>query len=137
MAIVVDTGVLLGAADENDADHERSKAVLLAHRDQMLAPAGVLYETSWQIENMLGPEAEAAFLGLVATGSLAVVDLTTADWVRSIELIEMYKDLGLGVVDASIIAVAERLKIGTIATLNRRDFAVVRPKHCDSLELIP
>ena len=40
--MLVDTGVLLGAADENDADHERSKAVLLAHRDQMLAPASVL-----------------------------------------------------------------------------------------------
>jgi predicted nucleic acid-binding protein len=39
--------------------------------------------------------------------------------------------------DASIIAIAERLDLTTIATLNHRDFAVVRPAHCDGFELIP
>jgi len=36
-----------------------------------------------------------------------------------------------------VIAVAERLGVATIATLNRRDFTVVRPAHCDALTLIP
>jgi predicted nucleic acid-binding protein len=40
-------------------------------------------------------------------------------------------------VDASIIAVAERLNVTTIATLDRRDFTVVRPVHCQAFELIP
>ena len=43
----------------------------------------------------------------------------------------------IGLVDASVIAVAERINVTTIATLNRRDFAVVRPVHCDCLQLIP
>ena len=46
-------------------------------------------------------------------------------------------DLGLGFVDASIIAVAERFTVTTVATLNRRDFAVVRPAHRDAFELVP
>jgi hypothetical protein len=52
-------------------------------------------------------------------------------------LIEQYHDLGLGVVDSSIVAVAERLGASTIATLNRRDFTVVRPMHIAAFELLP
>jgi uncharacterized protein len=66
-----------------------------------------------------------------------VIELTKADWLRSAQLIETYADLGLGFVDASIIAVAERLKLTEIATMNCRDFAVVRPVHCDAFELFP
>jgi hypothetical protein len=36
-----------------------------------------------------------------------------------------------------VIALAERLSVTTVATLNRRDFAVVRPTHCEALTLIP
>lgn len=89
------------------------------------------------IESRLGPTAEAAFVGSIAAGELAVIDLTPADWARCAELIAAYADLGLGLVDASVIATAERLGVTTIATLNRRDFAVVRPAHCDALDLIP
>lgn len=48
-----------------------------------------------------------------------------------------YADLRLGRTDASLIALAERLGVTTIATLNRRDFAVVRPRHVKAFELIP
>lgn len=66
-----------------------------------------------------------------------VVDLTRVDYLRCIELIDRYADLGLGLVDASIVAVAERLGHTMIATLNHRDFRVVRPAHCDAFELVP
>ncbi len=46
-------------------------------------------------------------------------------------------DLGLGTVDASIIAVAERMDITTIATMNRRDFLVVKPAHTIAFEIVP
>ena len=48
-----------------------------------------------------------------------------------------YADLELGTVDASIVAVAERLEIEVIATLNRRDFAVVQPSHVAAFDLVP
>jgi uncharacterized protein len=73
----------------------------------------------------------------IAAGELAVIELTQTDWLRSAQLIEIYADLGLGLVDASIVAVAERLKLTEIATMNHRDFAVVRPVHCDAFELLP
>jgi uncharacterized protein len=53
------------------------------------------------------------------------------------ELVDTYAGLRLGGVDASVVAVAERLNVATVATLNRRDFMVVRPRHVKALTLIP
>jgi uncharacterized protein len=54
-----------------------------------------------------------------------------------VELIEHYADLGLGLVDASVVTVAENHQIATLGTLNERDFRIVRPRHCDAFVLIP
>ena len=43
----------------------------------------------------------------------------------------------LGLVDASVVAVCERLQEETVLTLDRRDFTVVRPRHCAALRLLP
>lgn len=64
-------------------------------------------------------------------------DLSATDWGRCAELIDQYADLGLGLVDASVVAVAERLGITTIASIDRRDLLVVRPRHTDAFTLIP
>lgn len=52
-------------------------------------------------------------------------------------LVEQYADLPLGTTDASLIAVAERLDITEIATLDRRHFTVVRPRHVEAFDLVP
>jgi hypothetical protein len=56
---------------------------------------------------------------------------------RMAELVRAYADLPLGAVDASVIAIAERLKLTDVATLDRRHFTVVRPKHAKALNLLP
>ncbi|TML14862.1 MAG: PIN domain-containing protein [Actinobacteria bacterium] len=116
--IVVDTGVLYAAADRSDPDHDESKELLGIHAtEQLVATVSVVVETSWLISSRLG--------------------LTSDDWNRVVEFLEQDHDLDLGVVDASIVAVAERLNVTTIATLNDRDFRVVRPRHCDAFVLAP
>ena len=59
------------------------------------------------------------------------------DWVRIAELGWRYRDMPLGTVDASVVALAERLKVTQIATLDHRHFSVVRPTHVESFELLP
>jgi predicted nucleic acid-binding protein len=53
------------------------------------------------------------------------------------ELVARYRDLPLGTVDASVVAVAERLDVTELATTDRRHFGVVRPAHADAFELLP
>lgn len=66
-----------------------------------------------------------------------MIDPTADDYQRCIELVTTYADLGLGIVDASLVTIAERLGHKHIATLNHRDFRVVRPNHTAAFELLP
>lgn len=135
--IVVDTGVLYAAIDRDDADHAASSRVMQDHIGSMLVPVPVVVETSWLIESRLGSATEVVFLRAVEAREVVPVDLEAADWSRVTELVEQYADLRLGLVDASVVALAERFGTVTVATLNHRDFRVVRPKHAAALELIP
>ena len=60
-----------------------------------------------------------------------------SDWARMAELVQQYADLRLGGTDASIVALAERLNVTTIVTLDRRHFAAVRPLHAETFTLLP
>lgn len=137
MRLLVDTGVWLAAADADEPRHAACAEVLRRYADELLVAAPVVAETAWLLEARLGTKAEACFLRLAATGRLQVADLTPADYGRCVELVEQYADLGLGLVDASVVVVAENLALGTIATLNERDFRVVRPAHVDAFDLVP
>jgi predicted nucleic acid-binding protein len=80
---------------------------------------------------------EAAFLRTFADGDLDAVDLSPEDFARMADLVTRYADLPLGTTDAAVVAVAERLGITEVATLDRRHFGVVRPRHVDALTLLP
>jgi predicted nucleic acid-binding protein len=48
-----------------------------------------------------------------------------------------YQGLGLGTTDATVIALCERLELTEVATIDRRQFTIVRPRHIDALVLLP
>lgn len=89
------------------------------------------------VGSRLGPDAEVRFLGDLAAGEFSLEPVVASDWLRIAELVSAYRDLPLGSVDASVVAVAERLDITQLATLDRRHFSVVRPSHIDSFQLFP
>ncbi len=73
----------------------------------------------------------------VTGGAYRLVHPTDSDLSRAAELESIYHELDLGFVDASIVALCERLGQTTVATLDRRHFSVVRPRHCSHLTLLP
>ena len=73
----------------------------------------------------------------LAHGELDLVAVTTTDLQRMAQLVREYADLPLGAVDASVIAISERLGASEVATLDLRHFTVVRPLHVKSLTLLP
>lgn len=128
----------MAAADADDQWHVQASS-LLENRpaERLVLPVPVAVEAAWLIASRLGAETEAAFIASVAAGDFNLANLTDADWSRCSELGRRYADLGLGLVDASVVAVAERLTITTIASIDRRDLLVVRPAHCQAFNLIP
>lgn len=138
--ILVDTNVLYALADRRDKHHARCADWLQRTSDVLMVPATVLAETCYLIDRTLGPTAEAAFLDSVGMGpeyTLQLVDLVDSDLRRMADLVRQYADLRLGGTDASVVAICERLAIVTVATVNLRDFATVRPRHVRAFVTVP
>jgi uncharacterized protein len=138
--IVCDTGPLVAAALSNDSYHLPCVNLfneLHAARQELLVPATVIAEVGYLLNREAGPHVESLFLRSIASGDFTAVDLTTADYARMADLVAKYGSLPLGTTDASVIAIAERLKLTEVATLDRRHFGVVRPDHVSALTLLP
>jgi uncharacterized protein len=135
--LLVDTNVWLAAADRRSHDHDNCRTLLEAHRGELAATALVVAETAWLLLDRGGPRPQRNFLSLITSRQLEVVNVTTKDWERVVELVDTYADLELDAIDASTVAVAERLDLTMIATLDHRDFRTVRPTHCDAFTLLP
>lgn len=82
-------------------------------------------------------DAEVRFLGGLAVGSFRLEPVHPSDLIGMAELVARYRDLPLGSVDASVLAAAERRGIVEVATLDHPHFRVVRPKHTETLRLLP
>lgn len=78
-----------------------------------------------------------AFLNSVIQGHIPVEKATSDDLARTAELLRKYADSRVDFVDCVIVAIAERLKILRILTLDRRDFQLFRPLHGTHFEIIP
>ena len=135
MPLLVDTGVLYALADRRDSWHARVRTYLREHGDTLLAPVTVLPEVAYLLRDRIGAQAELAFVRSIAAGELAVEPIQRSDVSRTEALMETYGDLGF--VDSTVIAIAERLKVSSIATTDRRHFGTVRPTHRDRFLLVP
>lgn len=137
MALICDTGPLLAALDAADPDHERCARLLTEADEDLVIPTLVLAELDYWCSRRLGSDAWLIFLDDLLAGVYRVEPPTGADLARCRELQGHYADLTLGVVDASVVALAERLSESKVATLDQRHFRAVRPAHVDTLELRP
>lgn len=135
--MICDTGPILAALDGADPDHSRCARLLQEADTQLIVPMLVLAEVDYWCHERLDPSAWLAFLDDVLAGVYRVEPATTTDLRRCYSLQQQYRDLKLGVVDASIVALTERLAEAAVATLDRRHFSVVRPSHVDALTLLP
>jgi len=135
--VIVDTGVLYAMADRDDRWHERVKAYLLTQTDILIVPVTVLPEICYLLNTYISQDAEKSFVITLLQGEMKVENLTTEDLRRTLNLLEQYADANIGLVDATLVAVAERLKIQRILTTDRRHFSLIRPRHYSHFELLP
>ena len=112
--LLVDTGVLLAAADRGDPDHDACADLLELTAAALVTTPLVVAEAAYRVKALAAP-----------------------DYTRIADLVEQSGDLPLGGTDASLVALAERLAAQTAATLDHRHFRVVRPSHVGVLTLVP
>jgi predicted nucleic acid-binding protein len=137
VALVLDTSVLLAALDAADPDHDSCAELVAGSTENLVVPSLVLSELDYWCHERLGADVWLAFLEDVLAGAYAVECPSGADLERCLELQRVYADLAVGVVDASVLALVERLGEPKVATLDHRHFATMRPRHVEALQLLP
>jgi len=137
VALILDTGPLYAALDRSDQDHAACRTLLEAASERLVIPAPVLVEVEYWTQRRLGTGVWLALLDDIDAGAFDVEDLTASDYRRVRELCDRYADAAIGFVDAAVLAVTERLLESKLATLDRRHFGLLRPRHIDSLLLLP
>lgn len=126
--IVADTGAVLALMDRGDRHHEAMARIYRADPDAWVLPWAVLPEVDYLVSTQLGAEAENVWLGDLASGAFAVEWADAGDLQAAERIHRRYKALRLGLVDAAVMAIAERLRAEAIATLDLRHFGAVRIK---------
>lgn len=130
--IVADTGAILALLDRGDKHHRGLRALYLGDPDAWVLPWAILPEADYLIATTLGAHAQRAWLDDLVDGPFMVEWGTERDLPAARALIERYESLRMGLVDAVVMVVAERLA-ADIATLDLRHFGAVRLKHSPRL----
>jgi uncharacterized protein len=135
VAVLLDTGVLFAYYDRRDAWHPASRGLIESEAGGLIVPAPVISEVDYLLGARLGTQAQLSFYEGLVDGSYFVADLPQETYPRILELNRTYESLRLGFVDTAVMALAEHLGTGRIATTDRRHFSAV--KLALPLELLP
>jgi uncharacterized protein len=137
MTAILDTSFLFALTDQSDRNHQRVLAVAQNANESLVLPVVVLPEICYLIAKRLSNNAMRRFVASMTPDAVKIEPATIKDLIRVHQILEKYADNQLDFTDAAIVAIAERLAIKRVYTLDRRDFSIIRPKHCNYFELFP
>lgn len=137
MGYLLDTGFLYALLNRTEQMHQAVVAAAQTIREPIILPVPAVTETAYLLLHDVGTAAVGDFIESLATTDLILETPVSADYTRAAEVIRQYADSRVDFVDAVIVAIAERLLISKILTLDQRHFRMFRPRHCASFELLP
>jgi len=134
--MIVDTSVLLAAFVPDQRMHEPCAGVLADGRPLVVSPF-VLAELDYLTARIAGVDAELAVLEELSSGAYEIAGFDAVDLVRAHAVIERYRDLPLGLADASLVVLADKHNENAIATLDERHFRVVQSLRGHPFRILP
>ena len=135
--ILVDTSGLLAALDRAQPAHARAAAVLTQSTGPFVLSPFVLAELDYLIGSRVGQDAQLALLRDVAAGAYRLEPFSEADVDQATAVISRYADLRIGLADASIVVLAERLDTLDLLSLDERHFRAVLGPRSKPFRLLP
>lgn len=123
--IVLDTSGLLAAIDGSHRQHAAAAAALRAATGPLLLSPFVLAELDYLLVTKVSQAAALALLDQVARGAYRLEPMAADDIARASEIVLRYRDLELGLADASLVVLAERHGTRDLLTLDERHFRAV------------
>ena len=139
MKALIDSGFLYAIHDSDDDYHKRVQNVfsLLPSNAELLLPTVVLVEVAYLVHAKIGYYAIPFYMEKIKQSPFNFEYIVEDDLERIQALMKQYQDAELDFVDTAIVAMAERLNVRHILTVDQRDFRIIRPHHCNHFELWP
>lgn len=137
MTVVADTSALIAFYSESGTEHDDVSAWLEAHGEPMVVSPCVVAELDYLVASRKGVDAELAVLAELAGGAYEMATMSADDIALAAEVIARYRDLGIGITDASLVVLAARYGTDTILTLDHRHFGALRSLTGDPLRIVP
>lgn len=135
--IVLDTSGLLAAIDASQRQHAAAAAVIRAATGPLLLSPFVLAELDYLLSTKVSQDAALALLEQVATGAYRLEPMAADDIARASEIVIQYRDLQLGLADASLVVLAERHGTLDLLTLDERHFRAVTGPRGRPFRILP
>ena len=113
---------------------------LISNQDSGLITPHVLStvtETADFLAKNKGVEDVAKFLDSLSVTKFQLETPTAENYRRAAEILRKYNDANIDFVDSCIVAIAERLNVTKILTVDRRHFEIFKPSHCKAFEILP
>lgn len=137
MTAIVDSSFIYALYNSIDSHHDIADAFAKNYSGTTYVPDVILPEVCYLFRRDFGQIGVQRFLNQFKGINAQFVSLSRSDLARIHEIAATYASAGFDIVDCCIMALAERLGVTRIATFDRRDFSIFRPRHCDFLELLP
>ncbi len=134
---LMDSGFLYALIDETDSHSRTVRNSLQTIYEEVILPIPAITETAHFVLKNLGAAALANFAEDLPEMNVVFETPTGETYRRTAEIIRKYDDANIDFVDAVIVAVAERLNITKILTIDRRHFGIFKPRHCAAFEILP
>lgn len=137
MALVIDTSVLLAALNRKDPRHAACRELIAGAQEERVLPAPVLVELDYWIRKVASVGAWLRFCEDLNAGAYILRAPDPALIADAARLQARYEDLRLGFVDAAVFVTCIALEEQKVATLDRRDFSVLRTEDGRALRILP
>jgi uncharacterized protein len=137
VALVIDANCLVCYVDADEPRHEDVTALMRAERQTLVTTELAVAEADYLILHRLGIDAELAFLTDLAEGTFIVDRLDRRELVDAQQVVARYRDLRLGLADASLVVLAARYSTTRILTLDERAFRAVTPLQGGTFTVLP
>lgn len=123
---LIDTGPLVAVLNRNDDYHAECARLIQSLDCRFYTTLAVLTETMYLLGRRVGWAAQEALWTIILRGDLLIEHPSPSELVRMSELMSKYNDRPMDFADASLVALAERLSLDRIFTVDRKDFATYR-----------
>lgn len=135
--MIVDTSALLAYFDANEPAHRAVASVIDQAAEPLVISPYVVAELDYLLLTRHGTRVEQAVLDELSGGAWDLADFGPARLRAATAIVRAYRDVPIGVTDASLIVLAGEYRTDRVATLDRRHFSILRRPGGDPVQLLP